>query len=89
MAVASLVLGIVSLVTCWWIGIVAVITGVIGVILGAMARKNQPEKAGMAIAGLVMSAIGLALGLIFFIACIVACNAAVAYASDPYNYLYY
>lgn len=55
MGVASLVLGIASLVCgCFlpglqWIGS---ITGLIGIILGALGRKNS-EKKGIATAGLV------------------------------------
>ena len=68
MAVASLVLGIVSLVFLLLVPFVSVITGLVGIILGAQARKN-PEQHGMATAGLVCSIIGVALGLVMFIAC--------------------
>lgn len=44
---------------------------VLGIILGALGRKNV-EKKGIATAGLVCSIIGLVLCLIFYIAC-VAC----------------
>jgi len=72
MAVASLVLGICSLVFPFiGLGWLSVIVGIVGVILGALGRKN-PEKKGMATAGLVMSVISIALGLIMWIAC-VAC----------------
>ena len=72
MGVASLVLGIISLVigvlfsgVAGWIGI---IVGIIGIILGALGRKN-PEKSGMATAGLVCSIIGTVLSAILYIAC--------------------
>ena len=74
MGVASLVLGIASLVCgCFlpglqWIGS---ITGLIGIILGALGRKNS-EKKGIATAGLVCSIIGFVLSTIFYVAC-VAC----------------
>ncbi|MBP8714276.1 MAG: hypothetical protein KBH85_02650 [Lachnospiraceae bacterium] len=62
MAVASLVLGIISLVigifsagSLGWLG---AILAVVGIILGALGRKN-PEKKGMATAGLVCSIIGV------------------------------
>lgn len=73
MAVASLVLGIISLVIgaflagFQWIGIVLAI---VGIVLGA--KNNNPEKAGLAKAGLVCSIIGLILCSITFLAC-VAC----------------
>ncbi len=73
MAVGSLVLGIISLVFAVFGGIfggsfVAAICGIIGIILGALGKKD-PAKAGMATAGLVMSIIGTVLGCIVWIAC--------------------
>lgn len=73
MGPASLVLGIVSIVFSivpgfQWIG---VITGLIGTVLGALGRKD-PEKAGLATAGMVCSIIGLTLSVILYLAC-VAC----------------
>lgn len=69
MGVASLILGIVSLVCSLfgafsWIGCIA---GIIGIILGAMARKQAAS--GVATGGLVCSIIGLVLCAIVFIAC--------------------
>ncbi len=80
MAVASLVLGIISLVFLFfgplaWIG---GIVGVIGIILGAIARKKlkaENQATGTATAGMVMSIIGTVLTAIITIACI-ACIAA-------------
>lgn len=77
MGIASLVLGIVSLVFgCFITGmqLIGVITGVVGIILGALARKRE-ERRGIATAGLVCSIIGLVLSAIFYIAC-VACISA-------------
>lgn len=80
MAVASLVLGIISLVigvfsagSLGWFG---AILAIVGIILGAMGRKDE-EKKGMATAGLVCSIIGAVLCLLMYIAC-VACLGAVA-----------
>jgi ABC-type phosphate transport system permease subunit len=77
MAVAALVLGIVSLVFCFIPGLnfVALIVGIVGIVLGALARKKlkeQNQPSGMATGGLVMSIIGTILGAILWIAC-VAC----------------
>lgn len=74
MAVASLVLGIIGIIVgifgsgFQWVGAIICI---IGIILGALGRKNI-EKKGLATAGLVCSIIGCVLCLALFIAC-VAC----------------
>ena len=84
MAVASLVLGIISLVIgifslglLGWLGAIlslgllgwlGAILAVIGIILGALGRKD-PAKKGMATAGLVCSIIGAVFCLIRYIAC--------------------
>lgn len=69
MAIASLVLGIISLVLSFCgLGIVSVFTAIIGIVLGALGRKD-PEKKGMATAGLVCSIIALVLGIIMWVAC--------------------
>lgn len=70
-AVASLVLGIVSLV-CIFFGygaLLGIVLGVVGIILGVMARKEAPS--GMATAGLVLSIIAIVLCVITFLACII------------------
>ena len=76
MGVASLVLGIISVVIAVFgsgIGFVGTIIGVIGIILGAVAKNKATSdpnyNAGPATAGLVLSIIGAALGIILFIAC--------------------
>ena len=70
MGVASLVLGIISVVLavlfsgfCW----LAAILGLIGIVLGTSARKKG--QGGVATAGLVLSIIGLILGLLMYVAC--------------------
>ena len=69
MAVASLVLGIVALVFSFiGLGWLSVIIGIVGIILGALGRKDESKK-GMATAGVVMSIIAVALGVITWIAC--------------------
>lgn len=77
MAVASLVLGICSLVFPFiGLGWLSVIIGIIGTILGALGRKKS-EKQGMATAGMAMSIISVALGLLMWIAC-AACVGSIA-----------
>jgi len=93
--VAALVLGIVSVVFslilggAGWVG---PIIGIVGIVLGAVAKKKG--QGGIATAGLVLSIIGTAISLIITIACI-ACvnaaesaveNAAIDLANDLANY---
>ena len=66
LAVASMVLGIISLVCfCWWY--ISVVAAIIGLILGIVSLRGQKPGRGMAIAGIVTSAIGLVLMVIFLI----------------------
>jgi len=81
MAVAGLVLGILSLVGGIIPGVNAFpmwLFGIVGIILSAVAMKK--EKSGIATAGLVLSIIGTILSFIFFLAC-VACAAGIAGSS--------
>lgn len=65
LAIASMILGIVSLVGSCCIWYLTIPCAVVGLILGIIALKNG--KDGMAIAGIVMSAIGLAIALLVVI----------------------
>ena len=70
MAIASMVLGIVSLVTfCAWY--VAIPCSIIGLILGVVAkgkvRRGEGGGGGMAMAGMICSIIALALALLIII----------------------
>lgn len=60
-AVASLVLGIISMIA-WCLPIIGLPVAIAGLVLGVLDR--QSSKAGMAIAGIVLSSVGLALSLI-------------------------
>ncbi len=76
MAVTSLVLGILALVFPFiGMGWLSALVGIIGIVLGALGRKG--EKRGLATAGLVMSIIAVALGLLSWIAC-AACVGGIA-----------
>jgi len=69
MGVAGLILGIVSLATCWITGwnVACVFMAIAGIILSAMAKKSA--KPGPATAGLVLSILGLVFAVILSIAC--------------------
>lgn len=79
LAVAGLVLGIVSVVFAFLFSWVGLIAGVVGIILSVKGRKSE-EKRGMATAGLVLSIIGTALsGIVVVCAlCIVGTAAGIA-----------
>lgn len=74
-AVTSLILGIIGLVTCCCYGVTAVVLGVIGLILGILSRKHGNNE-GISLAGVIISAISLGLGLIFGAIVVVAFFAA-------------
>lgn len=73
MGVTSLVLGILSvligLFTGGSLGWLGVIMALIGIIFGALGKKN-PESKGISTAGLVLSIIGLVLCIAMYAACI-------------------
>ena len=70
MAIASLVLGILSLILMWipGINIAAMVLGIAGAVLGALSLKH-PTSGGLAMGGMIMSIVGLALSLVIFFAC--------------------
>ncbi len=79
-AVASLVLGIVSIVF-WFFGVgafIGLVTGIIGLICSSNAKK-QGYKGGMQTAGFVCSLIGVIGSALVFVAC-VACVGALGTA---------
>lgn len=75
MGVASLVLGIISIVFCFipGISIIGIVTGLVAIILGVMAKKDEAEKS-KATAGLIMGIIGLSLSIIIWVSCVVCAN---------------
>ncbi|MDD4511101.1 MAG: hypothetical protein PHY23_09400 [Oscillospiraceae bacterium] len=69
-AIASLVLGIVSLVLAWfgYFAIVGIVAAIVGIVLSVSAKKALlPQEAGIATAGMVCSIVGLCLSAIVFI----------------------
>ena len=85
MAVASMVLGIVSLITfCWFY--IAIPCAIVSLILGTVSIKKQERGKGMAIAGIVTSAIALVIAIIVIILVIAGVAASEPYLSYYYNY---
>jgi hypothetical protein len=72
-AVAGLVLGIFGTILCWFpAALLGVPLALVGLILGILARKNAVETqqpTGMATAGMVMSIVGLTLGILLSAMC--------------------
>ncbi len=64
MSIASLVLGILSVSCCCGSWIIAIL----GLVFGIISKKKQPDNNGMAVAGIVLSAIGIALSIFTIIA---------------------
>lgn len=78
LSTASLVLGIVSVVLCWfgWLTIVSLVAGIVAIVLAVKGKKasvEAGEPTGMATAGLVLGIIGVVLSGIAFV-CILACG---------------
>ncbi|ADL53070.1 DUF4190 domain-containing protein [Clostridium cellulovorans] len=66
LAITSLVFGIISLIFCW-APICPIITGIIGTITGFISVIRKRDGSNMAIIGIVLSVLGILLGIIFFI----------------------
>lgn len=71
LAITSLVLGIISFLLCWAF-VIPIIIGIIGIIIGfiSLAKKHNGTK--IAIAGTVLSIIGLLIGTLFLALYIIA-----------------
>ena len=65
LAIASLVLGIASIIMTCCITYVAIVLGIVGIVLAVQSNKKQ--KSGLATAGLVCSIIGIAIAVICII----------------------
>lgn len=83
MGIASLVLGIISIIIGLFsgggLGWLGAILGIIGIIMGSQGKKRQEEK-GIASAGFICSIIGTILCLLMYAAC-VACVGGMALLS--------
>ena len=67
MAVASMVLGLLAIILSCCLYPVAFLLALIGLILGAVAIKKDTPGKGMAIAGLVLSLISIAIAVLFIV----------------------
>lgn len=78
MSLASLILGIASVVVCC----LAEPLGVLGIIFGCISRKRQPQNNAKATVGIILSIVGLVLSIFFWIAYFVI-------LAEEMSYLYY
>lgn len=72
MAVAALIVGIVSLIGIFCFGVGGIVMGLIAVVLGVLGVKKANEapgapQKGLAIAGIVTGALGLLIGVAFLV----------------------
>jgi hypothetical protein len=91
MAIASMILGIASVVTsCLWF--LSIPAGIVGLVLGIICLKNKQDGKGMAIAGLILSGVGIVAALIVIISAIAFVNDVGnnwdSWYNDIYNDLY-
>lgn len=79
-AIASLVMGIASVVIPWipvpFVTLIALVIGIVGLVISVKVRKLNDENKGMATAGLVLSIIGVVLSGIVFVCALCAICAA-------------
>ena len=76
LAIASLVLGILSIVFAFVYIYVGLIAGVVGIVLGVKARKETP--CGLATAGFVCSIVGTALSAVMLVCALCVVGASIA-----------
>lgn len=81
MGIASLVLGIVSVVISFvpFCGIIALVPAIVGLILGiidAVKKSKEQQPKGMSIAGIVCSAVAIVLIIYWYVAAAATVNSA-------------
>jgi hypothetical protein len=69
MGLAALILGIVAILTCWFVlgglfGLLAIVLGVLG---ASRARRGRATNRGVAVAGIVTGAIGLVVAIVILV----------------------
>ncbi|MBQ9744742.1 MAG: hypothetical protein IJW19_06420, partial [Clostridia bacterium] len=69
--VASLILGILSILCCCVYGFVSIIMGILAIVFYAISKKKGTSN-GMAVAGMICAIFGLLLGILYFIYAVLA-----------------
>ncbi len=89
LGIASLVLGIVSVVTSFFCCGLFGIAPIVGLILGIVSKSQKKENNGMAIAGIILSAVALVIVVIYLIIYITTLSAVASYPSySSFSYYY-
>ncbi|WP_419817896.1 hypothetical protein [Glaciibacter flavus] len=63
LAVVSIILGAVSVLLCWILPILWVVVAIVGVVLGFLSRSREPQARTLALVGIILSFIGVALNI--------------------------
>ena len=63
LAVVSIILGAVSVLLCWILPILWVVVAIVGVVLGFLSRSREPQARTLALVGIILSFIGIALNI--------------------------
>lgn len=82
LGIASLILGIISLLTSWGSFCISILTGIVGLILGIKSKA----KKGVDKAGIILSSIGLVLTVLFVIVTAMLLNATLLLSDNTYYY---
>ena len=69
MGLAALILGIVAILTCWFVlgGLFGLLAIVLGVLAAGRARRGRATNRGVAVSGIVTGAIGLVLSIVIVV----------------------
>ena len=71
-SVASMVLGILSIVLCWLFGVPGLVMGIVAIVLAVRVGREQGRKDGMAVAGFVTGIIGTRVFSSFYVLVFIA-----------------
>lgn len=80
-AIASMVLGIISCVFCWFYGVIGLITGIIGLAIAMNIKKNPvsySKNTGITTAGYICSLIGVIISAVIILIIVIACVSCIA-----------
>ncbi|OIH98635.1 MULTISPECIES: hypothetical protein [unclassified Curtobacterium] len=66
MGIASLVLGVVGVAGGFFLAIIGVLAGIVGLVLGLVARRRSGGR-GVVLAGIILSVIAIVVGIIGYV----------------------